>query len=96
MVSDETDWSSGASGIAWDADIAIRLRPTANAEAVSSFMDFSFRHSPRGGGFEFTNYPAVGQRRAALPVTPDASSGGDANPMTSHIERDGESFAESR
>jgi hypothetical protein len=42
MVSDETDWSSGASGIAWDADIAIRLRPMANAKAVSSFMDFSF------------------------------------------------------
>jgi hypothetical protein len=83
-VSEETDWSSGASGIAWDADIAIRLRPTANAEAVSSFMDFSFpsRDSPHGGGFEFTNYPAVEQRRAALPVTPDASSSGDANPMT--------------
>jgi hypothetical protein len=98
MVSDETDWSSGASGIAFDADIAIRLRPTAKAEAVSIFMDFSFpsQGSPPGGGFEFTNYPAVGQRRAALPVTPDAGSGGDANPMTLRIERDGESFAESR
>jgi hypothetical protein len=98
MVSDETDWSSGASGIAFDADIAIRLRPTAKAEAVSIFMDFSFpsQGSPPGGGFEFTNYPAVGQRRAALPVTPDASSSGDANPIALHIERDEESFAESR
>jgi hypothetical protein len=85
MVSDEMVWSSGASGIAWDADIAIRLRPMANAKAVSSFMDFflSFRGSLLRGGFEFTNDPAVGQQRTALPVTPDASSDGDANPMTS-------------
>jgi hypothetical protein len=42
MVSVDTDWPSGARGIAWDADIAIRLTPTANAEAVSSFMEFPF------------------------------------------------------
>lgn len=42
MVSDDTAGSSGATGIACDADIAIRLKPMANAEAVSNFMDFSF------------------------------------------------------
>jgi hypothetical protein len=81
MVSDDMVWSSGASGIAWDADIAIRLRPMANAEAVSIFMDFSLssRGPPLSGGLKFTNYPAAGQCRAALPVTPDASGSGDAN-----------------
>jgi hypothetical protein len=42
MVSVDTDWPSGARGIAWDADIAIRLRPMAKAEAVSILTDFSF------------------------------------------------------
>jgi hypothetical protein len=42
MVSDDMARSSGASGIAWDADIAIRLRPMAKPKAVSIFMDFSF------------------------------------------------------
>jgi hypothetical protein len=31
-----------------------------------------------------------------LTITPAANSGDDANPMTSRIERDGESFAESK
>jgi hypothetical protein len=42
MVSVDTDGSSGATGIAWDADIAIRPRPLANTKTPSIFMDFSF------------------------------------------------------
>jgi hypothetical protein len=42
MVSLESDWSSGASGMALDADIAIRLRPSANAKTPRIFMGFSF------------------------------------------------------
>jgi hypothetical protein len=39
MVSDDADASSGATGIAW-ADIAIKPRPMANADAASIFMGF--------------------------------------------------------
>jgi hypothetical protein len=38
MVSLETPWSSGASGIATDAETAARLRQIANADAKSIFM----------------------------------------------------------
>jgi hypothetical protein len=39
-VSAEAAWSSGASGIACEAVIAVRLRPNATAAAASSFMWF--------------------------------------------------------
>jgi hypothetical protein len=42
MVSADTDWSSGAKGIACDAAIAARLRPIANADAARIFMKGSF------------------------------------------------------
>jgi hypothetical protein len=44
MVSDEMVWSIGASGIAWDADIAIRLRrrQTQKRLAVSWISSFPF------------------------------------------------------
>ena len=37
MVSPDAAWSSGASGIACDEDIAARLRQTANMDATSIF-----------------------------------------------------------
>jgi hypothetical protein len=42
MVSVATDWSSGASGIACEAEIAAKLRPIANADAARIFMDVPF------------------------------------------------------
>jgi hypothetical protein len=42
MVSLDTDWSSGASGIACEAEIAAKLRPIANADAARIFMDVPF------------------------------------------------------
>src|SRR5260370_14510109 len=39
MMSADADWSSGATGIALDAVIAARLRPIANTDAASSFME---------------------------------------------------------
>jgi hypothetical protein len=42
MVSPDTAWSSGASGIAFDAETAARLRQMANADATSIFMGSSF------------------------------------------------------
>jgi hypothetical protein len=39
MVSVETAWSSGATGIACDVDIAIKPRPMANADAARIFID---------------------------------------------------------
>jgi hypothetical protein len=42
MVSLDTDRSSGATGMACDADIAIRPRPMANADAARIFMDDPF------------------------------------------------------
>jgi hypothetical protein len=39
MVSADTDWSSGASGIACEAEIAAKPRPIANADAARIFMD---------------------------------------------------------
>jgi hypothetical protein len=42
MVSDDTDWSSGASGIACEAEVAAKLRPIANADAARIFMDVPF------------------------------------------------------
>ncbi len=40
MVSLDTPWSSGASGIAFDAETAARLRQMANADATRIFMGF--------------------------------------------------------
>jgi hypothetical protein len=53
MVSDDAAWSSGATGIARDAETAARLRQIANADAPSIFIGFvlSSLHSPRRGGF---------------------------------------------
>src|SRR6202012_5209753 len=47
---DAPDWSSGASGIAW-ADMDIRPRPNANADAARIFIGYflSSRFSPRRG-----------------------------------------------
>jgi hypothetical protein len=42
MVSADTVWSSGATGIARDTDIAARPRPMANADAAKIFMDVPF------------------------------------------------------
>jgi hypothetical protein len=42
MVSPAAAWSSGASGIAFDAETAARLRQMANADATSIFMGSSF------------------------------------------------------
>jgi hypothetical protein len=42
MVSVDIAWSSGASGMACDAETAARLRQIANAEATSIFTGFSF------------------------------------------------------
>jgi hypothetical protein len=42
MVSPDTAWPSGASGIAVDAETAARLRQMANADATSIFMGSSF------------------------------------------------------
>jgi hypothetical protein len=56
MVSADTARSSGASGIARDAETAARLRQMANADAKSIFMGlFSFLSvSPHRGGFALT------------------------------------------
>jgi hypothetical protein len=43
MISADADWSSGATGIACEAVIAARLRPIANTDAASNFIDFSFQ-----------------------------------------------------
>jgi hypothetical protein len=40
MVSVDTAWSSGATGIAREAEIATRLRQSANADAAINFTDF--------------------------------------------------------
>jgi hypothetical protein len=42
MVSDDTDWSSGATGMAW-ADIAIIPKPMANKAEATIFMVAPFR-----------------------------------------------------
>jgi hypothetical protein len=42
MTSADAAWSSGASGIAFDADTAARPRQIANADATSIFMGASF------------------------------------------------------
>jgi hypothetical protein len=36
------DWSSGATGIAWDAETAARPSPIANADAARIFMNVPF------------------------------------------------------
>jgi hypothetical protein len=53
MVSNDAAWSSGATGIARDAEIAARLRQIANADAASTFIGFvlSSLHMPRCGCF---------------------------------------------
>jgi hypothetical protein len=43
MVAPAAAWSSGARGIAFEADTAARLRQTANADATSIFIGLSFR-----------------------------------------------------
>jgi hypothetical protein len=40
MVSVDTAWSSGATGIAREAEIAARLRQIANADTAINFIDF--------------------------------------------------------
>jgi hypothetical protein len=42
MVSVDAAWSSGATGIARDEEIAARLRQIANTDAASIFMGFPF------------------------------------------------------
>ena len=84
MVSLDTAWSSGATGIARDEEIAARLRQIAKADAASIFMGFSFP-------LKFTAGAAVSdlRRKCGNPVTALTSnvgassggaSGGDANP----------------
>jgi hypothetical protein len=75
MVSDDTDWSSGASGIALDAEIAARLRPIANAEAASSFTNLSF---PVGVRDEIVIFESC--HRDAAGFTSDDGANGDASP----------------
>jgi hypothetical protein len=36
------DWSSGAIGMAWDAETAARASPIASADAAKIFMNFPF------------------------------------------------------
>ena len=65
MVSVDIAWSSGASGMACDAETAARLRQIANAEATSSFTGFSLPFNlPQGGGFA-----TYAKSFGALPVT---------------------------
>jgi hypothetical protein len=52
MISFEAGFSTGYTGIAW-ADIAIRPRPMANADAASTFMGFSFPLFIRRDAAEF-------------------------------------------
>jgi hypothetical protein len=56
MVSAEAAWSSGATGMARDAETAARLRQIANADAANIFIGFflSSLHSPRCGSFTLT------------------------------------------
>jgi hypothetical protein len=53
MVSVDTAWSSGATGIARDAEIVARPRQIAKADAARSFIGLvlSSLHSPRCGSF---------------------------------------------
>jgi hypothetical protein len=72
MVSNDAAWSSGATGIARDAEIAARLRQIANADAASTFIGFvlSSLHMPRCGCFALEQ-ENLGDcwRGNALPVT---------------------------
>jgi hypothetical protein len=91
MVSADTDWSSGAKGIACDAEIAARLRPIANADAARIFMKGSFPvDARRNYDAELCKYCGSG---TADGLTTDAgasdggasdanggASGGDASP----------------
>ena len=56
MVSLDTAWSSGATGIARDEEIAARLRQIANIDAASIFTAFilSSQICRRCGGFGLT------------------------------------------
>jgi hypothetical protein len=71
MTSAEAARSSGASGIAFDADIAATPRQTANADATSIFMGFflSLKFAATRRIFDYARIVAVWQRIAALPVT---------------------------
>jgi hypothetical protein len=91
MVSADTDWSSGAKGIACDAEIAARLRPRANADAARIFMKGSFPvDARRNYDAELCKYCGNGTRGrlttdggASDAGASDASggaSGGDASP----------------
>jgi hypothetical protein len=81
MMSRETDWPAGATGIAC-ADTAIRPRPTANTDAASIFMGFSSvvldsderKHLTSDGG------DANGASGDATDGAGASPSGGGANP----------------
>jgi hypothetical protein len=95
-------WSSGATGIARDAETAARLRPMAKADATSSFMDFfSFLSvsPPRGGCSDANNSPAAAiltSNGGASGASAGANDGdaspsggdGDANPSDGHARGD--------
>jgi hypothetical protein len=84
MVSVDTAWSSGATGIARDEEIAARLRQIANADAASIFMGFSFPLKFTAGAAVSDFRKKCGNPVTALTNNGDASSGGasggDANP----------------
>ena len=84
MVSVDTAWSSGATGIARDAETAARLRPMAKADTASNFMGFSFPlNVPRRGGYGLTQtmWQSGNADSTSNGGANDAdASGGDASP----------------
>jgi hypothetical protein len=87
MVSDDADWSSGATGMACDADIAAKPRPMANAEIAKIFIANSFSFIWLDDETDgFLNYSKIWQsNRRWLTSDGGASDGG----ATDAIPNDG-------
>ena len=76
MVSAEAAWSSGATGIACDADIAARPTPTANKDAARNFIDLPFpvrRNTIRDHTKIEDRLPKSSPVTAPVPVAPMTS-----------------------
>jgi hypothetical protein len=70
MTSLDTAWSSGANGIAFDAEIAARLRQIANADATSIFIGaFLSSQICRDAAISHWHENAATNRNRVLPVT---------------------------
>jgi hypothetical protein len=85
MVSADTAWSSGATGIAGDAETAARLRPMAKADAASIFMGFPFISICRDAAVtdirkQCGSVVTIGPFTSNGGANDGGASGGDASP----------------